>query len=130
MLDGPHALYKVGQRREERGMLTLLQPGLTRAALNAYRLGHMLEALLAATLNTVFGAVALPGLEVYALPTPWWPQDPTPMALYGACAAEPQTPGAPRPASGPSKDRRDDLKQGLLSRSVRGDGGVPVRLGR
>src|ERR1051325_902548 len=34
MLDGPHALYKVGQRLEERGMVRLLQPGLTRAALH------------------------------------------------------------------------------------------------
>ena len=34
ILDGHHALYKVGKRLEERGMVTLLQPGLTRAALN------------------------------------------------------------------------------------------------
>jgi len=33
MLDGYHALYRVGKRLEERGMVTLLQPGLTRAAL-------------------------------------------------------------------------------------------------
>jgi hypothetical protein len=33
MLDGHHVLYKVGKRLEERGMVTLLQPGLTRAAL-------------------------------------------------------------------------------------------------
>jgi len=37
MLDGQHALYKVGQRLEERGMLALLPPGLTRATLNDYR---------------------------------------------------------------------------------------------
>jgi hypothetical protein len=37
ILDGHHALYKVGKRLEERGMLALLQPGLTRAALNDYR---------------------------------------------------------------------------------------------
>src|SRR5512138_3930541 len=40
ILDGDHALYKVGQRLEDRGMLTLLQSELTRAALNDYRLGH------------------------------------------------------------------------------------------
>jgi hypothetical protein len=34
ILDGDHALYKVGRRREERGMAELLQPGLTRASLN------------------------------------------------------------------------------------------------
>jgi len=28
ILDGHHVLYKVGQRLEERGMLSLLQPGL------------------------------------------------------------------------------------------------------
>ena len=39
ILDGHHALSKVGRRLEERGMLALLQPGLTRAALNDYRLG-------------------------------------------------------------------------------------------
>src|SRR5262249_39473605 len=37
MLDGHHALYKVGRRREERGMVALLQPGLPRAALHDYR---------------------------------------------------------------------------------------------
>src|SRR5215813_3804012 len=30
ILDGHHALYKVGKRLEERGMVPLLQPGLTR----------------------------------------------------------------------------------------------------
>ena len=34
MLDGPQALDKVGKRLAERGMFALLQPGLTRAALN------------------------------------------------------------------------------------------------
>jgi len=53
ILDGDHALYKVGQRLEERGMLDLLQPGLTRAALHDYRLGHILKALFAANLNKV-----------------------------------------------------------------------------
>jgi hypothetical protein len=31
ILDGEHVLYKVGRRLEERGMVELLQPGLTRA---------------------------------------------------------------------------------------------------
>jgi hypothetical protein len=34
ILDGHHALYKVEKRLEERGMVPLLQPGLTRTALN------------------------------------------------------------------------------------------------
>ena len=68
-------------------------------------------------------------LEVYAIPTPWLHQDTTTIALYGAYVDEPQTPGAPRPAYGHSKDSRDDLKQVLLSLGVSGDGGVPVRLG-
>ena len=59
ILDGHHALYKVGKRLEERGMVPLLQPGLTRTALNDYRLGHILDALLAANLNQVLSAVAL-----------------------------------------------------------------------
>jgi transposase len=129
MLDGHHALYKVGQRLEERGMLALLQPGLTRAALNDYRLGHILEALFAANLNTVYSAVALTALEVYAIATPWLHQDTTTIALYGAYADEPKTPGAPRPAYGHSKDGRDDLKQVLLSLGVSGDGGLPLRVG-
>jgi hypothetical protein len=32
ILEGDHALYKVGQRLEERGMIALLQPGRTRAS--------------------------------------------------------------------------------------------------
>jgi len=129
ILDGHHALYKVGQRLEERGMLALLQPGLTRAALHDYRLGHILEALFAAHLNTVYSAVALTALEVYAIATPWLHQDTTTIALYGAYADEPKTPGAPRPAYGHSKDGRDDLKQVLLSLGVSGDGGLPLRVG-
>src|ERR1041384_6830575 len=129
ILDGHHALYKVGRRLEERGMVALLQPGLTRAALNDYRLGHILDALFAANLNTVFSAVALKALEVYAIPTPWLHQDTTTSALYGAYADEPQTPGAPRPAYGHSKDGRNDLKQVLLSLGVSGDGGLPLRVG-
>ena len=129
ILDGEHALYKVGKRLEDRGMVALLQPGLTRAALNDDRLGHILDALFAANLNTVFGAVALKALEVYALPAPWLHQDTTTIALYGAYEDEPQLPGAPRPAYGHSKDGRDDLKQVLLSLGVSGDGGIPLRLG-
>jgi transposase len=129
ILDGHHALYKVGKRLEERGMVALLQPGCPRAALNDYRLGHILDALFGANLNRVFSAVALRALEVYALPTPWLHQDTTTIALYGAYADDPQTPGAPRPAYGHSKDGRDDLKQVLLSLGVSGDGGIPLRLG-
>jgi transposase len=129
ILDGHHALYKVGKRLEERGMVTLLQPGLTRAALNDYRLGHILDALFAANLNRVFSAVALKALEVYVIPTPWLHQDTTTILLYGAYADEPQSPEAPHPAYGHSKDGRDDLKQVLLSLGVSGDGGLPLRVG-
>ena len=129
ILDGDHALYNVGKRLEERGIVSLLQPGLTRASLNDYRLGHVLDALFAANLNGVFGAVALKALEVYAIPTPWLHQDTTTIALYGVYADEPETPGAPRPAYGHSKDGRADLKQVLLSLGVSGDGGLPLRVG-
>src|SRR5262245_55412782 len=64
ILDGHHALYKGGKRLEERGMVPLLQPWLTRAALNDDRLGHILEALFAANLNQVLSVVALKALEV------------------------------------------------------------------
>src|SRR5918912_4239117 len=84
ILDGHHALYKVGRRLEERGMVALLQPRLTRAALNDHRLGHILDALFAANLNKVFSAIALHALEGYAVAAPWLHQDTTTMALYGA----------------------------------------------
>jgi hypothetical protein len=51
ILDGHHALSKVGQRLEERGMLALLQADITRMSLNDYRLGQILDALFAANLN-------------------------------------------------------------------------------
>jgi hypothetical protein len=88
-----------------------------------------LDALCAAHLHRVFSAVALQALAVYASPTPGLPQDTTTLALSGASADDPQTPGAPRPASGQSKDGREDLKQGRLSRGVSGDGGIPLRVG-
>ena len=115
ILDGHHALYKVGTRLEARGMLAQQQPGLTRAALNDYRLGHILEALFAANLNTVYSAVALNALEVYAIATPWLHQDTTTIALYGAYADEPKTPRSPRPAYGHSKDGRRGSQTGAPS---------------
>jgi transposase len=129
ILDGEHALYKGGKRLEERGMIALLQPDFTRASLHDDRLGHIFDALCAAHLNRIFGAIALKALAVYAIPTPWLHQDTTTIALYGAYADEPQTPGAPRPAYGHSQDGRDDLKQVLLSLGVSGDGGRPLRVG-
>src|SRR5499425_1466236 len=122
ILDGHHALYKVGKRLEERGMVPLLQPGLTRTALNDYRLGHILDALFAANLNQVFSVLALKALEVYAIPTPWLHQDTTTIRLYGAYEDEPKSPEAPHPAYGHSKDGHDDLKQVLLSLGESGDG--------
>src|SRR5712692_9405634 len=107
ILDGHHALYKVGARLEERGLLPLLQAGLRRTALNDYRLGQILDALFAANLNRVFGAVALRTLTVYAVPTPWLHQDTTTITLYrayeeatrasGQASAETSAPVPPRP---------------------------------
>jgi hypothetical protein len=56
ILDGDHALYKVGARLEERGMLPLLQEGMERESCNDYRLGQILDARFAANRNRVFGA--------------------------------------------------------------------------
>lgn len=81
ILDGHHALYKVGARLEERGLVPLLQSGLDRTALHDYRLGQILDALFAAHLNRVCGAVALRALAVYALSTPWLHQDTTTLPL-------------------------------------------------
>jgi len=64
ILDGHHALYKVGARLEDRGMFPLLQPGRTRASLHDDRLGQLLDTLLAAHLNRVLGAIALHALDV------------------------------------------------------------------
>jgi transposase len=131
ILDGHHALYKVGARLEERGMLPLLQPGLKRISLHDYRLGQILDALFAANLNRVFGAIALNALEVYAIATPWLHQDTTTITLYGAYEEEAHLgkgPVPPRPAYGHSKDGRDDLKQVLLSLGVSSDG-LPLRMG-
>jgi transposase len=131
ILDGQHALYKVGTRLEERGMLPLLQPGLSSTALNDYRLGQILDALFAAHLNRVFSAVALNALEVYTIPTPWLHQDTTTITLYGAyegAAPLGEGPVPPRPAYGHSKDGHDDLKQVLLSLGVSSES-LPLRLG-
>jgi transposase len=131
ILDGHHALSKVGARLEERGMVALLQPGLTRTSLHDYRLGQILDTLFAAQLNRVFGAIALNALEVYAVPTPWLHQDTTTITLYGAYEEEARPVKGlvpPRPAYGHSKDGHDDLKQVLLSLGVSSEG-LPVRMG-
>jgi len=80
MLAGEHALYKVGQRLEERGRIPLLQPGRTRASLQDSRLGHRLDARFAAHLNQVIRASARKALAVYPMLPPWLPQDTTTMA--------------------------------------------------
>jgi len=110
ILDGDHALYTVGQRLDERGMLPLLPAGLRQESLHDYSLGHILDALFAANLNQGFGAVALKALNVYARPTLWSHQDTTTIRLYGAYdglpepraqeAAKVPGPLAPRPAHG------------------------------
>jgi transposase len=131
ILDGHHALYKVGARLADRGMLPLLQCGLQRASLHDYRLGQILDALFAVNLNRVFGAIALNALEVYALSTPWLHQDTTTITLYGAYEEEAypvKGPVPPRPAYGHSKDGHNDLKQVLLSLGVSSEG-LPLRMG-
>ena len=112
-------------------MLPLLQPGLARASLHDYRLGQILDALFAAQLNRVFGAIALNALAVSALSTPWLHQDTTTITLYGAYDEEAHPIEGlvpPRPAYGHSKDGHDDLKQVLLSLGVSSDG-LPLRVG-
>jgi hypothetical protein len=124
-------VYKVGARLAERGLVPLRQPGLKRLALHDSRLGQILDALLAAHLNRVFGAIALNALEVYAMATPWLHQDTTTMTLYGAYEEEAHLgkgPVPPRPAYGQSKDGRDDRKQVRLSIGVSSDG-LPLRMG-
>jgi transposase len=95
------------------------------------RLGQILDALFGANLNRVFGAIALNALDVYAIATPWLHQDTTTITLYGAYAEEVRPVEGlvpPRPAYGHSKDRRDDLKQVLLSLGVSSEG-LPLRMG-
>jgi hypothetical protein len=84
ILDGHHALYKVGQRLDERGMLPLLQPALEATSLHDTRLGQILDSLFKANLNRVFSPIALQSLETYGVSTPWLHQDTTTISLYGA----------------------------------------------
>ena len=129
ILDGHHALSKVGRRLDERGMLPLLQPGLKATSVHDARLGQILDALFAANLHQVLSALALKALETSAISTPWLHQDTTTISLYGAYADVSDPSHAPRPAYGHNKDGRGDLKQVLLSLGVSGDGGLPLRMG-
>jgi transposase len=129
ILDGHHALYKVGRRLDERGMLALLQPGLAPQSLHDSRLGQTLDALYGANLHTVFSAIALRTLDIYRIGTPWIHQDTTTISFYGAYEDGEGDHKGPRPTYGYSKDGRGDLKQVILSLGVSGDGGVPLRMG-
>lgn len=129
ILDGHHALYKVGRRLDERGMLPLLQPGLAPESLHDGRLGQTLDALYEANLNTVFSAMALRALDIYRVETPWLHQDTTTISFYGAYDDDETGSKGPRPTYGYSKDGRGDLKQVILSLGVSGDGGIPLRMG-
>jgi transposase len=128
ILDGHHALYQVGRRLDERGMLPLLQPNLDVTSVHDTRLGQILDALFAANLNEVFGAISLQALETYAISTPWIHHHTTTISLYGAYQDVDSVGNAPRPAYGHNKDGRGDLKQVLLSLGVSGDGGLPLRM--
>jgi Domain of unknown function (DUF4277) len=132
ILDGHHALSKVGARLEDRGRLPLLQAGLNRPSLHDSRLGQSREALFAAPLHRGFGEIALNALAVYARSTPGLHQDTTTITLDGADEEEEGGPVAgpvpPRPAYGHSQDGRDDLKQVLLSLGV-SSAGLPLRMG-
>lgn len=131
MLAGPQARSKVGARREERGLLPLLPPGLTRASRHEDRRGQRLETRCAAPRTRVCGALALHALAVSALAPPGLQQETTTLPRYGAYAAEAR-PGAglvpPRPASGPSQEGQDERKPGLLRRGGSREG-LPLRLG-
>lgn len=129
ILEGHPALYKGGHRLDERGMLPLLQSDLDVTSVHDTRLGQILDALFAANLNEVFGAISLNALETYAISTPWIHHDTTTISLYGAYQDIGPTSEAPRPAYGYNKDGRGDLKQVLLSLGVSGDGGLPLRMG-
>jgi transposase len=129
ILDGHHALYKVGRRLDERGMLALLQPGLAPQSLHDSRLGQTLDALYDANLHTVFSAIALRALDIYQIGTPWIHQDTTTISFYGAYEDGEVDNQGPRPTYGYSKDGRGDLQQVILSLGVSGDGGIPLRMG-
>jgi transposase len=129
ILDGHHALYKIGRRLDERGMLPLLQPGLAPESLHDSRLGQTLDALYDANLHTVFSAMALRALDIYRIGTPWLHQDTTTISFYGAYDDGEGDHKGPRPTYGYSKDGRGDLKQVILSLGVSGDGGIPLRMG-
>jgi transposase len=129
ILDGHHALYKVGRRLDERGMLPLLQSGLAPESLHDSRLGQTLDALYDANLHTVFSAMALRALALYQVDTPWLHQDTTTISFYGAYEEDEVGNKGPRPTYGYSKDGRGDLKQVILSLGVSGGGGIPLRMG-
>lgn len=129
ILDGHHALYKVGRRLDERGMLPLLQSGLMPQSLHESRLGQTLDALYDANLNTVFSAIALRALDIYWVDIPWLHQDTTTISFYGAYHDDDISHKGPRPTYGYNKDGRGDLKQVILSLRVSGDGGIPLRMG-
>jgi hypothetical protein len=129
LCEGEHARSKGGTRRAARGLRALLQPDGPRAALPDARGGPSLAARCAAPRHRLWGALALPALAVLALPPPWRQQATTPRARSGASADAPQPPGAPRPASGPRQDGRDDRTPVRRRRGVRGDGGRSVRVG-
>jgi transposase len=106
ILDGHHALYKVGRRLDERGMFPWFPSGLEVTSVHDARLGQILDALFATNLNQVFRAVALKTLETYAIATPWLHHDTTTISLYGAYADVGTASDAPRPTYGHNKDGR------------------------
>ncbi len=122
ILDGHHALYKVGRRLDERGMLPLLQSGLMPQSLHESRLGQTLDALYDANLNTVFSAIALRALDIYRVDISWLHQDTTTISFYGAYHDDDISHKGPRPTYSYNKDGRGDLKQVILSLGVSGRG--------
>ena len=93
ILDGHHALYKVGKRLEARGMLALLQPGLTRTAPRSMITAWArIEALFAANLNKVYSAVALNALGGLCHYHAWLHRDTTTIAWSIRRQTRPRSP--------------------------------------
>ena len=136
ILDGSHALYKVGPRLEERGLLPLLWAGLQRESLHDYRLGQMLDALCAANLKQVCNASRSRRMPSRRCGPSRYDDD-DPMGAYEDLpapqrqeAAKEAAPVAPCPTHGYNKDGHLELKQVSLHLGVSGDSGLPRRLGR
>jgi transposase len=124
ILTGEHALSRVADTLAGYDLEVIFQRPMNAVHFHDNRLGRALDALWAAGLDRIYGAVISQAIRHYALELVRLHTDTTSLKVYGAYERDADEAG-PLITYGYSRDHRPDLKQLLFGLTVTAEG-VPV----